>query len=81
MALSHPLGFQLMKKLMRPFFQLLRRGLGIAGMSHDIQLLTKELDSAQQAISGLASLIEQRQQQMFDHIDITTKERGDVITQ
>ena len=70
-----------MKKLLRPFFQLLRRGLGIAGMSRDIQVLTKELDSAQQAISGLTSLIEQRQQQMFDHIDIITKERGDAITQ
>ena len=70
-----------MKKLLRPFFQLLRRGLGVAGMSHDIQVLTKELDSAQQTISGLASLIEQRHQQMFDHIDIITKERGDVITQ
>ncbi len=81
MALYHPLGFLLMKKLLRPFFQLLRRGLGIAGMSRDIQVLTKELDSAQQAISGLTSLIEQRQQQMFDHIDIITKERGDAITQ
>ena len=81
MALDHPLGFLIMKKLLRPFFQLLRRGLGVAGMSHDIQVLTKELDSAQQTISGLASLIEQRHQQMFDHIDIITKERGDVITQ
>jgi len=70
-----------MKKLLRPFFQLLRRGLGVAGMSRDIQVLSKELDSVQQTISGLTSLIEQRQQQMFDHIDIITKERGDVITQ
>jgi len=69
------------KKLLRPFFQLLRRGIGIAGMSHDIQVLTKELDSAQQSIAGLTSLIEQRQQQTFDYIDIITKERGDLITQ
>ena len=70
-----------MKKLMRPFFQLLRRGLGIAGMSRDMQVLAKELDSTQQAISGLASLIEQRQQQMFDHVDIVTKERGEATAQ
>jgi SAM-dependent methyltransferase len=71
----------MMKKLMRPFFQLLRRGLGIAGMSRDMQVLAKELDSTQQAISGLASLIEQRQQQMFDHVDIITKERGEATAQ
>ena len=70
-----------MKKLMRPFSQLLGRGLGVAGMSRDLQVLTKELDSAQQAISGLASLIEQRQSQMFDHVDIITNERGEAITQ
>lgn len=70
-----------MKKLMRPFFQLLRRGLGIAGMSRDMQVLAKELGSTQQAISGLASLIEQRQQQMFDHVDIVTKERGEATAQ
>ena len=70
-----------MKKLMRPFFQLLRRGLGIVGMSRDMQVLAKELDSTQQAISGLASLIEQRQQQMFDHVDIITKERGEITAQ
>ena len=81
MALHHPLGFIIMKKLMRPFFQLLRRGLGIAGMSRDMQVLAKELDSTQQAISGLASLIEQRQQQMFDHVDIVTKERGEATAQ
>ena len=81
MALDHPLGFLIMKKVLRPFFQLLRRGLGVAGMSHDIQVLTKELDSAQQTIRGLASLIEQRQQQMFGHVDIITKERGEAITQ
>ena len=66
-----------MKKLLRPFFQLLRRGLGVAGMSHDIQVLTKELDSAQQTISGLASLIVQHQQQMFDHVDIITQQVSD----
>ena len=81
MVLDHPLCFLIMKNLMRPLFRLLRRGLGVAGMSRDIQVLTKELDSAQQAISGLASLIEQHQQQMFDHIDIITKERSDAITQ
>ncbi len=81
MALHHPLGLLLMKKLLRPFFQLLRRCLGIAEMSHDVQVLTKELDSAQQAISGLTSLFEQRQQQMFDHIDIITRERGEAFIQ
>jgi len=78
-ALDHPLGFVIMKKLMRPFFRLLQRGLGIAGMGHDIQVLTNELDSAQQTIRGLTSLIEQRQQQMFDHVDIITKERGETF--
>ena len=81
MALSHPLGFSIMKKLMRPFFNLLRRGLGVAEMRRDIQVLTKELDSTQQALSGLASLIVQHQQQMFDHVDIITKERGEAFTQ
>ena len=76
MALDHPLGFVSMKRLLRPFSRLLRRGLGIAEMSHDIQVLTKELDSAQQAISGLTSLIEPRRQQLFDHVDIITKEHG-----
>ena len=79
MALDHPLGFVIMKKLMRPFFRLLQRGLGVAGMSRDIQVLTKELDSAQQAISGLASLIVQNQQQLFDHVDIITQERGEAF--
>ena len=79
MALDHPLGFVIMKKLMRPFFRLLQRGLGVAGMSRDIQVLTKELDSAQQAISGLASLVVQNQQQLFDHVDIITKERGEAF--
>ena len=79
MALSHPLGFSIMKKLMRPFFNLLWRGLGVAEMRRDIQVLTKELDSTQQALSGLASLIVQHQQQMFDHVDIITKERGEAF--
>jgi O-antigen chain-terminating methyltransferase len=70
-----------MKKLMRPFFRLLQRGLGVAGMRNDIQVLTKELASAQQAISGLASLVVQRNQQMFDHVDVITKERGEAVTQ
>jgi SAM-dependent methyltransferase len=69
-----------MKKLMRPFFRLLQRGLGVAGMRRDIQVLTNELASAQQAISGLASLVVQRNQQMFDHVDIITRERGEAIT-
>lgn len=70
-----------MKKLLRPFFRLLQRGLGVAGMRNDIQVLTKELASAQQAISGLASLVVQRNQQMFDHVDIITKERSEAVTQ
>jgi SAM-dependent methyltransferase len=70
-----------MKKLLRPFFRLLQRGLGVAGMRNDIQVLTKELASAQQAISGLASLVVQRNQQMFDHVDIITKERNEAVTQ
>ena len=70
-----------MKKLMRPFFRLLQRGLGVAGMRRDIQVLTNELASAQQAISGLASLVVQRNQQMFDHVDVITKERGEAVTQ
>jgi O-antigen chain-terminating methyltransferase len=70
-----------MKKLLRPFFRLLQRGLGVAGMRHDIQVLTNELASAQQAISGLASLVVQRNQQMFDHVDVITKERGEAVTQ
>jgi len=70
-----------MKKLLRPFFRLLQRGLGVAGMRNDIQVLTKELASAQQAISGLASLVVQRNQQMFDHVDIITRERGEAVTQ
>jgi len=70
-----------MKKLSRPFFQFLRRSLGVPGLSHDIQVLTKELDSAQQTISGLASLVGQHEQHLFDHIDIVTKERGEAITQ
>jgi O-antigen chain-terminating methyltransferase len=70
-----------MKKLLRPFFRLLQRGLGIAGMRHDIHVLTNELASAQQAISGLASLVVQRNQQMFDHVDVVTKERGEAVTQ
>ena len=69
-----------MKKLLRPFFRLLQRGLGVAGMRNDIQVLTNELASAQQAISGLASLVVQRNQQMFDHVDIITKERSEAIT-
>ena len=69
-----------MKKLMRPFFRLLQRGLGVAGMRNDIQVLTNELASAQQAISGLASLVVQRNQQMFYHVDIITRERGEAIT-
>jgi O-antigen chain-terminating methyltransferase len=70
-----------MKKLLRPFFRLLQRGLGVAGMRHDIQVLTKELASAQQAISGLASLVMQRNQQMFDHVDVITKQRDEEVTQ
>jgi len=70
-----------MKKLLRPFFRLLQRGLGVAGMRRDIQVLTKELASAQQAISGLASLVMQRNQQMFDHVDVVTKERSEAVTQ
>ena len=70
-----------MKKLLRPFFRLLQRGLGVAGMRNDIRVLTQELASAQQAISGLASLVVQRNQQMFDHVDIITKERGEAVTQ
>jgi O-antigen chain-terminating methyltransferase len=70
-----------MKKLLRPFFRLLQRGLGITGMRHDIHVLTNELASAQQAISGLASLVVQRNQQMFDHVDVITKERGEAVTQ
>jgi O-antigen chain-terminating methyltransferase len=70
-----------MKKLLRSFFRLLQRGLGVAGMRNDIQVLTKELASAQQAISGLASLVVQRNQQMFDHVDIITKERSEAVTQ
>jgi O-antigen chain-terminating methyltransferase len=70
-----------MKKLLRPFFRLLQRGLGVAGMRNDIQVLTKELASAQQAISGLASLVVQRNQQMFDHVDIITKDRSEAVTQ
>ena len=70
-----------MKKLLRPFFRLLQRGLGVAGMRTDIQVLTQELASAQQAISGLASLVVQRNQQMFDHVDIITKERDEATTQ
>ena len=70
-----------MKKLLRPFFRLLQRGLGVAGMRNDIQVLTNELASAQQAISGLASLVVQRNQQMFDHVDIITKERDEATTQ
>ena len=69
-----------MKKLLRPFFRLLQRGLGVAGMRNDIQVLTNELASAQQAISGLASLVVQRNQQMFDHVDIITNERSEAIT-
>ena len=68
-----------MKKLLRPFFRLLQRGLGVAGMRNDIQVLTNELASAQQAISGLASLVVQRNQHMFDHVDIITKERGEAF--
>ena len=70
-----------MKKLLRPFFRLLQRGLGVAGMRNDIQVLTQELASAQQAISGLASLVVQRNQQMFDHVDIITKDRSEAVTQ
>ena len=70
-----------MKKLLRPFFRLLQRGLGVAGMRNDIQVLTKELASAQQAISGLTSLVVQRNQQMFDHVDIITKDRSEAVTQ
>ena len=70
-----------MKKLLRPFFRLLQRGLGVAGMRNDIRVLTQELASAQQAISGLASLVVQRNQQMFDHVDIITKERSEAVTQ
>lgn len=70
-----------MKKLLRPFFRLLQRGLGVAGMRNDIRVLTQELASAQQAISGLASLVVQRNQQMFDHVDIITKERDEATTQ
>ena len=70
-----------MKKLLLPFFRLLQRGLGVAGMRNDIRVLTQELASAQQAISGLASLVVQRNQQMFDHVDIITKERGEAVTQ
>jgi len=69
-----------MKKLLRPFFRLLQRGLGVAGMHHDIHVLTNELASAQQAISGLASLVVQRNQQMFDHVDVITKERNEAVT-
>jgi SAM-dependent methyltransferase len=69
-----------MKKLLRPFLRLLQRGLGVAGMRNDIQVLTQELASAQQAISGLASLVVQRNQQMFDHVDIITNERSEAIT-
>ena len=68
-----------MKKLLRPFFRLLQRGLGVAGMRRDIQVLSNELASAQQAISGLASLVVQRNQQMFDHVDVITKERGEIF--
>ena len=50
-------------------------------MRNDIQVLTNELASAQQAISGLASLVVQRNQQMFDHVDIITRERGEAVTQ
>jgi O-antigen chain-terminating methyltransferase len=70
-----------MKKLLRPFFRLLQRGLGVAGMRNDIQVLAQELASAQQAISGLASLVVQRNQQMFDHVDIITKDRSEAVTQ
>ena len=70
-----------MKKLLRPFFRLLQRGLGVAGMRNDIRVLTQELASAQQAISGLASLVVQRNQQMFDHVDIITKDRSEAVTQ
>jgi O-antigen chain-terminating methyltransferase len=70
-----------MKKLMRPFFRLLQLGLGVAGMRRDIEVLTNELASAQQTIDGIASLLEQRNQQMFDHVDIITRERGEAITQ
>lgn len=73
--------YWVMKKLMRPFFRLLQRGLGVAGMRNDIQVLTNELASAQQAISGLASLVVQRNQQMFDHVDIITKDRSEAVTQ
>ena len=68
-----------MKKLLRPIFRLLQRGLGVAGMRQDIEVLTNELASAQQAISGLASLVVQRNQQMFDHVDIITRERGEAF--
>jgi O-antigen chain-terminating methyltransferase len=68
-----------MKKLLRPFFRLLQRGLGVAGMRQDIEVLTNELVSAQQAISGLASLVIQRNQHMFDHVDIITRERGEAF--
>ena len=68
-----------MKKLLRPIFRLFQRGLGVAGMRQDIEVLTNELASAQQAISGLASLVVQRNQHMFDHVDIITKERGEAF--
>jgi O-antigen chain-terminating methyltransferase len=48
-------------------------------MRQDIEVLTNELVSAQQAISGLASLVIQRNQHMFDHVDIITRERGEAF--